>query len=145
MIILISWSLFFKLLVIILFMLLSLYLLYQEARVIDIENKYLNEAINKQGVNSSSGSGGPSFRRTLKDLFLVVIPALMSNSSYVRSKKTDSEIDSFALKGQMDLQKVNELKTNLNKELIDNTELKTKLISSVDRILSYNQDLIHMP
>lgn len=137
----ISWSLFFKLLFIILFMLLSLYLLYQEAIIIDIENKNLNEWRDKDintEVLESSGSGGPSVRRTLRDMFLVVIPALMSYSSYIKNKNTESEINSLKL----DLQKANELKTNLNKELINNTELKTKLISSVDRILSYNKDLI---
>lgn len=137
----ISWSVFFKLLVIILFMFLSLYLLYQEAIIIDIENKYLNEwrdsDINKEGLESS-GSGAPSVRRTLRDMFLVVIPALMSYSSYIKNKNSDSEINSLIL----DLQKANELKNNLNKELINYTELKTKLVSSVDRILSHNKELI---
>lgn len=142
----ISWSLFIKLWVIILFMLLSLYLLYQEGIIIDIENKYLNKwrhcgsrdsDINTQ-VLESSGTGGPSLRRTLRDMFLVVIPALMSYSSYIKNKNTDSEINSLKL----DLQKANELKSNLNKELINNTELKTKLVSSVDRIVSYNKELV---
>jgi hypothetical protein len=122
----ISFSLIFKVLFIILFILLTIYLLYQEFKLIDIENKSIDSK-----VLLSSGSGSSSVRRTLKDVFLVVVPALLGYRSYLKEKGDNTKVNALLIDIDKKEREIKALESKVEADLLKSSGI----MASFDDVL----------